>query len=358
MKYLLSLRDFAENYLKNPIADFLYRRILFKKIDTLNKEKNSPYLERNQIKRIKEVYNEYGKKGITTRWHRFYFACNGEFSPYYIPETLFYTEIEPQLNNKTYKKVLSDKNLLEYLFNEIKQPRTILKNIGGIFQADNKIISLKQAIKLCRAADEIVIKPSLDSGGGKNVRVYSIEKLLDSNESPLLEVFSLYEKDFIIQERVKQHKLMAELNPSSLNTFRVMSLINKHGVTLLSSIIRMGRKGAFTDNSSSGGISCGVNFDGRLTKKGFTSNGKPFYKTDNGLLFKEVKLPFMDKVKETVILLHQRVPYFRLVSWDLAIDNNADVILVEINVWGQDINFHQWNNGAVLSKILSFCYKN
>ncbi|UWX56574.1 hypothetical protein NYZ99_07325 [Maribacter litopenaei] len=238
--------------------------------------------------------------------------------------------MEPQLNNKTYKKVLSDKNLLEYLFNEVKQPKTILKNIGGLFQADNKLISINQAIKLCESSNEIVIKPSLDSGGGKNVRVYNVEDLLGSGESSFIELFKLYKKDFIIQERVNQNELMAALNPSSLNTFRVMSFINNDRVNILSSIIRMGRKGAFTDNSSSGGISCGVNYDGTLTAMGFTSNGKPYYETDSGLEFKEVKLPFMDKVKESVTLLHQKVPYFRLVSWDLAIDDNANVIRLKL----------------------------
>ena len=150
---------------------------------------------------------------------------------------------------------------------------------------------------------------------------------------------------------------MAQFNATSLNTFRVFSLLNDGEVHLLSSVLRMGRNGAITDNSSSGGISCGINSEGILNPVGFTNSGEAFHKTDNGFKFKDVQLPFMGKIQKTVNLLHQRVPFFRTVSWDLAIDANSEVVLIEINVEGQGINLHQRNNGPVLAKLLPVWYK-
>ena len=46
------------------------------------------------------------------------------------------------------------------------------------------------------------------------------------------------------------------------------------------------------------------------------------------------------------------MPYFRIISWDIAIDKNGNFILIEYNIKGQDINFHQLNNGPVFNKLL------
>ena len=352
MKYLLRIKRKMEQNIIAPLSKFFYKRILYKKIKKLNKGIHSDKLDDAQIEKVNSVYRKFGVKNVSFLWHRFYTACNGVFSPFYIPETLFYTEIEPYLNNKDYKTVLSDKNLLEVLFPEVKQPITVVKNMNGLFQSGNRIISCKEAIGLCISTDEMIIKPSVDSGGGKNIQVFNGL----NNDKYYQKIFDLYKNDFIVQKRMNQHPLMAQLNPTSLNTFRVLSLLEGKEVQPLSTIVRMGRNGAITDNSTSGGISCGVNSDGVLNPIGFNFSGQSFYETDNGMHFKNVQLPFMEKIKDSVNLLHQKLPYFRVISWDLAIDTTSEVVLIEINVDGQDINFHQWNNGPVLAKLLTACY--
>jgi len=145
---------------------------------------------------------------------------------------------------------------------------------------------------------------------------------------------------------------MSRLNSTSLNTIRVMSFLKDTEIIVLSIVVRIGRKGAFTDNATTGGIPCGVKPDGRLNETGYDLSGKPFTMTDCGLKLKDIQIPFMDKIRDTVKILHAGMPYFRIISWDLAIDINEDVILIEHNDLGQDINFHQLNNGPVLVPIL------
>ena len=356
MNYLLRVKKMMVKKIIVPSSKFFYRKILYKKINELNEGISATQLEYHQIMEIRRFYEDYGIKKINTSWHKFYTACNGFFSPCYIPETLFYTEIEPILNDKNYKTALSDKNLLDILFSGVRQPITIIKNIGGVFLSDNRIISRKQAIKLCSIDEKMIIKPSVDSGGGKNVRVINFDKVVYSDTS-FHNLFDSYNGNFIVQKWIEQHPLMSQLNPTSLNTFRVLSLMDGNEVHVLSTIVRMGRNGAITDNSTSGGISCGISEEGNLNKIGFSSKGKIFHKTDNGLKFEDIKLPFMSSIREEIKLIHQRVPYFKVVSWDLAIDSSAQVVLIELNVWGQDINFHQWNNGPILSKLLKVRYQ-
>ncbi|EAR01093.1 sugar-transfer associated ATP-grasp domain-containing protein [Maribacter sp. HTCC2170] len=352
MKYLLRFKRKVEHRIIAPLSKFFYNRILYKKIKKLNNERRSRVLESEQIRRINSVYQKYCKKKISVQWHRFYTSCNHHFGADYIPESLFYTEIEPCLNNKTYIPALSDKNLLDLLFEDVKQPITVVKNINGLFQSDDKIISIHKAMELCNNVDEMIIKPSVDSGGGKNVRAFTGSNVGIDDGIWIQQLFDGYKKDFIIQERVTQHPLMAQFNTTSLNTFRVCTILDNSEVHLLSTIIRMGRNGTLTDNSSTGGISCGVDSEGNLNPIGFQLSGEEFHQADNGLIFESVQLPFMDKIKSTVINLHQKIPFFRMISWDLAIDDKSDIVLIEINVWGQDINFHQLNNGPVLGKLL------
>src|SRR6056297_297729 len=100
MNYLLRLKRRTEQTIIAPFSKFMYNRILYKKIKELNKGIHSNKLDEAQIEKVNLAYQKYGFREVSASWHRFYTACNGFFSPYYIPETLFYTEIEPYLNNK------------------------------------------------------------------------------------------------------------------------------------------------------------------------------------------------------------------------------------------------------------------
>lgn len=104
-----------------------------RKIKRLLKARNAPKLSNTQLDAIKEFYAGKNITSIKTYWHSFYAACNGNFSAGYIPENLFYTDIEPKLNDRQSATVLMDKNLLEKLFPNARQPGTVVKNINGFF---------------------------------------------------------------------------------------------------------------------------------------------------------------------------------------------------------------------------------
>jgi hypothetical protein len=200
----------------------------------------------------------------------------------------------------------------------------------------------------------MIVKPTIETGGGKNVMLFTnTNGVTDYKNYTLQELFVHYKMDFIIQKAVQQHPTMALLNNSSLNTFRVMSYLKAGTVVILSMVVRMGREGAITDNSTTGGLSCGVNNDGTLNHTGYKNKtGKRFTTTDGGVPFRDIRFPFISKVYDVVQKAHKKLPYFKLISWDLAIDKNAEVVLIEYNVGGQDINIHQLNNGPVLNPLI------
>ena len=324
------------------------------KIKKLLKARNAPKLSSSQLAAIKEFYAEKNQPSIKTYWHSFYASCNGYFSTGYVPEDLFYMDIEPKLNDRQSASVLMDKNLLEKLFPNAKQPQTVVKNINGFFFTNAGEMLKKESVRaISKTYNSVFIKPTIETGGGKNVSALNFKDNLKNTEEIAFEqLLDKYGKNYIIQQKVEQHEIMAGLNPTSLNTFRVMSLLNNDEVAILSTIVRMGREGSITDNSTTGGISCGVRSDGSLNAIGFQLSGEKFHSTSTGLKFKQIHLPFLPKIESTVKKLHYEMPYFKLISWDLAVDSKGEVVLIEINITGQDITFHQLNNGPVLSRLL------
>ncbi len=353
MKFLLTFKTLFSTKIYVPVSRWYKNRQLKKKIKRILKRKPAKELTRSQEQNIRSFYKTHGIDHVDTSWHRFYASSNDNFSVEYVPETIFYQDIETRLNEEAHVWALSDKNLLDKLFPNVKQPETVIKNINGIFYAQDKIINFNEAIEICNGNYLMFIKPTNHTGGGKNVKSFTCKNgVIDKNGRTIENLLNGYNKNFIIQKKVQQHELLAALNPTSLNTFRVMSYLRDNEVIVLSVILRIGRKGSVVDNSAAGGISCGVRDDGCLKEIGFQSSGDSLTETDTGIQFKEITLPFMKKIHSTVEKLHRSSPYFRLVSWDLAIDNTGEIVFIEYNISGQEVNFHQLNNGPVLSKLL------
>ena len=64
-----------------------------------------------QKREIREYFNSNGLKDVKTDWHLFYSSANDLYDKKYIPEDVFYTQIEPALNADIMFPALEDKNL-------------------------------------------------------------------------------------------------------------------------------------------------------------------------------------------------------------------------------------------------------
>lgn len=325
---------------------FQYRRWIKQK--TKNKPKK---LNKTQIAEIKEYYAKYGFK-VKTIWHEFYFSINNIYSKEYIPGDIFHAIINKKLNQMRQWPTLLDKNLLGNLFKDYKQPDVVLKNINGFFYVEDEIITEYLAVKrVLNQKCQMIIKPSIDSGNGQNVLVFAVHDELTSYYNlSVKELFKKYKKDFIVQFLVNQHESLKLLNPTSLNTLRIVSYLNGDGVHVLSTLIRIGSKDSFTDNVSTGGMFSGVDNNGILREYGYFENGTKTTKTDTGVLLKNFKIPSYDIALKQIEKLHLLIPYFRLVSWDIAIDNTETPVVIEYNTYHQGIWGHEVANGPLFGK--------
>lgn len=310
-----------------------------------------PKLKPDEIKEAKAYYKSQGYQLKNTSWHRYYKAVSGQFYKEYIPSDIFKSKISPRLNQKIQWPALLDKNLTYNLFKDFDQPKRVVQNINGLYYVNDKVVDeLEAIIKIKTNNTLLIIKPSIESGGGRMVVTFNVKNKMTSYKNMSIEsLFKLYNKDFIVQEFLEQSDAMKKLNPTSLNTLRVISYLNNDGVHLLSTTVRIGKKGSYTDNYATGGILCGVNVNGKLAANGYTKKGIVVNETYTGIKFCDCTIPNYNRVVDIVKSMHVKVPYFKIISWDIAINDNNSPVLIEYNTYNQGLDV-QIPNGPLFGK--------
>lgn len=341
VRFLFRFKDSIFKY-KSEIRSHLKIRdlIITGKFHTLQK---LPGAIRSEINQFYKNYN------LTENqlWHRFFITINSIESPCYISEGAFYNSIEPRLNNAWMVTAYTDKNIYERILPSVKQPQTILRYIDGRYY-DSLYTELTgyEALELLQAENStLIFKPSIVSGRGRNIFRLIPDNgriLLNGKDTSLNDLTGICPDGFIIQKFLDQHPAISAIYPHSLNTVRIVTLRYRDSVEILSAIFKMGNEDHFLDKMAFGGLSCGINKDGTLFDYAF-DNGFSKHKVhpQTGTVFKGLLLPGFQKLEETVINAHKNMPYFDMISWDMAIDPEGEPVMIEMNLRSQGIIYQQ-----------------
>ncbi|PKK39787.1 putative hexapeptide transferase family protein [Clostridiaceae bacterium JG1575] len=263
-------------------------------------------------------------------WYQIFWDRTGEPDPRYIPDDLWFSTIVPYFSNPQFRRFGEDKCMHEVWFPDVLRPRTITKNVAGVFyDAQRSPISEEEALALCLKEPKLFIKPSIDSGEGRLIHFVPQKEI---SKERLLEIFHGMGANFIVQEEVTQHPTLAKLNASSLNTIRVVSFFFKNKVHILSSILRIGAKGSKVDNIGAGGYACVIQPNGQLQPKGVNRKAQWVSKTNEGIAFADVEIPSYEKILDVVRREHQKLAHFKLIGWDFSVTPEGDPLFIEFNV--------------------------
>lgn len=318
-------------------------------------------LTAEQLDELKSVWGDIWDTGLVDPlWVQVYSDKTGIYSPEYVGSDIHYYNVEWSRIDYDYLRAFLDKNYMDVVLPCVKHPVTLIRKIHGQYlDVDFNPMSKPQAIdKLYENLDPgIVVKISRSSSGGKGVRFLG----KGSTKEDISEALDV-DPDVAVQLVMRQHPEMAKMNASSVNTIRIICIILDGESIPLSAVVRIGNSGSRVDNFSSGGVGCGVKPDGRLNDCGYTQKGERYDVHPNGFVFSEGFVPNFDKVLEAVKRCHMRVPMFGVASWDIAIDEDGEPVLIEYNVGGAGIDIHQYNNGPLYGKyrerIISDAFKN
>lgn len=133
-----------------------------------------------------------------------------------------------------------------------------------------------------------------------------------------------------------------------------MTLIIGNEVHHISTVLRMGVGESKVDNASVGGITCGVKENGQLKEIAFNAHGERFDQHPQGYQFGKCIVPGYRDAVAMAKHCHEKLGHFRLVSWDIAIGDQGEPILIEANLRNGECDFHQFNNGPLFGEFTDY----
>lgn len=202
-----------------------------------------------------------------------------------------------------------------------------------------------------KGKENVFVKVTDDCGGN------GVEKInLSENEDAAALYSRLMEKkQYLVEESLVQHEKMNLLNPSSINTLRVTSVLSKGVPHIMYCLVRMGDGTKNVDNISSGGMYCPVNEDGVIYAPAFCDKTGMCYDKHpmTGTEFEGFEIPYYHEAIELVKKAALVVPQIRYVGWDVAICEDGPVLIEGNTIPGYDMcqnHNHIKNNGGILPK--------
>lgn len=287
-----------------------------------------PPLSKEETEKVREYYKDC--PGFSMLFHQVYAGRTGHNDPSFMPDNLYYGYIEPYYNDREAARYIDNKTYYDILFSGENMPETIVMRSGRLWfdGKHNPIPAQKVLMILQDTKGELVLKRAENSEGGAGVFFLDSENVVASFRERM---FGL-PGDVIVQRAVVQHSDLAKLHPESVNTLRIMTFLHPYGVKILASCVRVGAGGAKTDNLSAGGLFIGVGEDGLTRKLGAMHGGGAV--TEHPTLHYKLEghpIPGIDRAHEMVKRMHPMIPHFRLVSWDIAIDEAGEPVLIEVN---------------------------
>lgn len=336
--------DGVETAVANAITYFREGMMLKKYV------KHMPKLTSEQKKAVRKFWKPYCR--VSTDWARYYLFLTGKFDPRFIPSDLQHTNIDQHFNERKLGYGFNDKNYYSLIFPGIKQPKTVVRKIGGVlFDEEYHLIDFEKAKLLLAARPEVIVKPSQNSGGGRDIHFYDTHADAGELERVLLDK---NERNIIVQDILNQHPEMAKMHPQSLNTIRVYTIMINNVVYPLSASFKMGANESRIDNvTRNSGIITGIKKDGTVMEHAYFDlfSGKTTDRHPQGMLLSEIKVPVFDKIIDTSKRAAQYTGNFKLVGWDFSVDEKENVVLIEANMRKGDIGPIQCLHGPFFGEL-------
>lgn len=345
-------------------------------------------LNNYQIATGLKLNKQEGEDEFVAKWKPLYKKVNKDFfrfyshyigpSPDIVSDDIFHIIIEPILNNQSASSVYSDKNMFEKLVDPSLLPICILRKMEGDYM-DNKYHILEMTDVLfgemvlknehLQKLGRLIVKPSIDTGGGAGVRLFVYEDGdWKSNDGLMLSKKILdryYKNNFIMQECIEPSPFVRQFNETSYNTLRLFTYrsVNDDQPHFIGGYMRVGAKGSFKDNVWGGGYACPINPDGTLANFAGDANRKR-YDNINGISLadKKFEIPNFNKVLDLVYKVALVNTPNRLLSFDIMIDKDNIPHMIEFNIKHQTVTTVQTLQhpffGDYTDEVIEYCLKN
>ena len=144
----------------------------------------------------------------------------------------------------------------------------------------------------------------------------------------------LKQKEILCEETLTQCREMEEFNDTSINTLRIVSMVDGKGnVKIMGGLLRTGRKGKIADNFHHQGIAAFIDPQtGIVVTTGIDKeNKRHIVHPDSQKQIIGFQIPMWDDIVKTVQNAALVFPDMHYIGWDVVINKDNQIVLVEGN---------------------------
>ena len=164
-------------------------------------------------------------------------------------------------------------------------------------------------------------------GGG----VFRLDTAVETNRDSVRDKLS--QGVYLVQTCVVQHPEVARIYDKSVNTLRILTVMDKETGKAVSVAgeVRFGAHGSVVDNLAAGGVAVGIDLEtGQLSEFGICKKGgakRTLVHPDSQVRFVDIRLPFVQEAVNLAEKLHGKLSSIRVIGWDIAITSDGPVFI-------------------------------
>lgn len=272
-------------------------------------------------------------------WLYVYSAIAGEFREGWIPDNYYMSVVLPAIEGR-YGGLSDMRSMTARVFGhekEIPDRGYVVK--GRLYDASlEPVSSFEQFTNHIFSGVEKVAFKADASDRGRGVKILDRDRFMQT---------AVGLPDGVIQPFIDQHEAFAQVASRSVGTLRMTTVIEPDGqITTRDAYMRFGRD---TDDHVFSESNIRVLLDtatGVFSPIGYSVDWLEIDRhPDSGFVFAGNEVPNYAACLEAVERLHRRIPMVPSIGWDLTVDQDGSVQVLEWNSGHNDIKFSEATSG-------------
>jgi hypothetical protein len=276
-------------------------------------------------------------------WLYFYSLYRGAFREGWIPPDFFHGVAIDHLNG-AYRRICGARTLYHRLLRSDRVPDLLYCVKGRWTTPDGLPVAPAEVRdRLFAEASRVVVKLEA-SRKGYGVAV----ETADSFDAEAWQSRG----NLVVQRFVEQSPQLAAIYPDAVATIRINTIMPDAGAPCVAgSYLRLGQQGARTVNAISIDVPV-LDADGRLCAWANTVDWQRLPRhPDTGFVFDGATVAGYAAAARACVALHERLPQFGFIGWDVAIDSEGAPQVLEMNIGQPDVKVIEMSVGPCLTAL-------
>lgn len=281
-------------------------------------------------------------------WLYVYSAIQGDFKQGWIPDN-YYGEVIVRGLDSIFSSLSEAKPLSNQILKTNKLPDILYAHNGLFFEPISyRIIHDRDVFNFLFTAGDTVIFKSNNSSQGRGIHFYN------KNDWDIEQVRGT---SGVFQKVIKQHEFFNNIFPHPGATLRITTALNSNGKpNVRAATLRIGRSNKSSSHhvQSNSAVKIAVNIDnGNLSDTGYMPDWSSIKShPDTGVKFKGLTVPAFRKACTEVEALHGNYPFVQCIGWDVSINEEEQIEVMEWNAGHNDIKFSEAVQGPCFTDLL------